>query len=347
MGGGKWSNADYTSRSTSRLADHGTHFVHDAAMSSVPREERKAHETLDPKSTNSDGAHAGLITREALDSDEHPESLPIVVMFDVTGSMGRIPKVLQEKLPSLHGLLMRKGYVEHPQILFGAVGDAQSLDKVPLQVSQFESDNRMDEHLSNIYLEGGGGGGNHESYELAAYYLARHTYLDSWEKRGKKGYVFFIGDERLYPNVSATAITEFIGDNPQGDLTTREVFQELGERYEVFFLYADQASYTKEQVIGAPETPDAIGWEELLGQNALVMEDAEAVCATIALTIGIMEGAISLNEGLDDLASIDGALVESTSKALAGIGAGSGGGTAVVEGELDVADDAATGTEVV
>jgi len=48
------------------------------------------------------------------------------VLFDVTGSMGQVPRALQQKLPQLLGLLLRQGYVEHPQILFGAIGDATS-----------------------------------------------------------------------------------------------------------------------------------------------------------------------------------------------------------------------------
>ena len=85
------------------------------------------------------------------------ESTPIAVLFDVTGSMGGVPRVLQTKLPQLLGLLLRKGYATDPQILFGAIGDA-TCDRVPLQVGQFESDNRMDDDLGRIVLEGGGGG---------------------------------------------------------------------------------------------------------------------------------------------------------------------------------------------
>ena len=84
--------------------------------------------------------------RESRDSDVHPTATSIAVMFDVTGSMGSIPVVLQKKLPELLGLLPRKAYVTDPQILFGAVGDA-TCDRVPSQVGQFESDNRMDAHL--------------------------------------------------------------------------------------------------------------------------------------------------------------------------------------------------------
>src|SRR5205814_1656783 len=160
---------------------------------------------------------AGQIVRESRDSDEHPESLPIAVFFDVTGSMGWVPRELQKKLPKLFGLLLQKGYVEHPQVLFGAIGDAY-VDRVPLQIGQFESDNRSDENLETFILEGGGGGGNHESYNLAAYYMARHTALDSVEKRGKRGYLFFIGDERLYSTIEHTQVARLIGDGLEEDL---------------------------------------------------------------------------------------------------------------------------------
>ena len=71
-----------------------------------------------------------------------------------------------------------------PQILFGAIGDA-TCDRAPLQVGQFESDNRMDDDLGRILLEGGGGGQKTESYELAMYFMARHTAIDCFEKRGR------------------------------------------------------------------------------------------------------------------------------------------------------------------
>lgn len=107
---------------------------------------------------------AGKI-RESRDSVEHPESLAIAVIFDVTGSMGSVPRVLQTKLGALMRLLIQKGYVAHPQVLFGIVGDAYT-DSVPLQIGQFESGLEMDDELGKFYLEGGGGGQVHETYEL-------------------------------------------------------------------------------------------------------------------------------------------------------------------------------------
>ena len=79
------------------------------------------------------------------------------MLFDVTGSMGRVPRILQANLCQLMGLLLDKGYLAHPQILIGGIGDA-TCDHAPLQVGQFESGIEIDEDLAKLWLEGGGGG---------------------------------------------------------------------------------------------------------------------------------------------------------------------------------------------
>lgn len=337
MGGGRWTQNTHTARASAKRAAGMTTFDYsDTQAASVPRTQWKAHETLDPKATNDNGDHAGQITREAYDNVDNPESVPIAVFFDVTGSMGYIPRQLQQKLPELHGLLLRKGYVEYPQILFGAIGDANS-DRVPLQVGQFEADNRMDEHLENIFLEGNGGGQGRETYELAAHFLARHTDLDSLNKRGKKGYCFFMGDEAPYDTLRRSHIRNVIGGpEPEVDLDTKEVFEELKERYEVFFLFVTSGSYREEDKMPA--------WRELLGERALTLDDPDAVCETIALTIGLLEGTVGFDDGLDDIREIsDESSAEAAGKALATVGA-SAGAVAVASGDLPM-DDSDSGSE--
>jgi hypothetical protein len=270
-------------------------------MAGTPRARWKAYPTLDP---------FGVAARESRDSVEHPASNAIAVMFDVTGSMGEIPITLQQKLPQLLGLLLRKGYVAHPQILFGAIGDA-TCDRVPLQVGQFESDNRMDEHLENLLLEGGGGGGQRESYELGLYFFARHTAIDCFEKRRRKGYLFLIGDEMAYGGVSRSHVEDLIGTRLQADIPLGEILREVRQRYHVFYIMPTGAANGGDPRITA-------FWRELLGQNFLQLDDPAAVCELIALTIGMTEGTIDLGHGLDDLADVGtaGAAAHSVSTAL-------------------------------
>ena len=261
---------------------------------------RTVHPGLDPH---------GVTVRESRDSDEHPASLAIAVLFDVTGSMRGVPRVLQAKLPQLLGLLMRKGYVQHPQVMFGAIGDA-TVDRAPLQAGQFESDNRMDGDLERILLEGGGGGQKTESYELALYFMARHTATDCFEKRGKRGYLFIIGDELAYPRVKAHEVRAVVGDKAVQDIPVARMLAEVRERYDTWYLLPTAAAYGgNRKVLGF--------WRRLLGQQAVELDDLDAVCETIALIIGLGEDATDLDGGLDDLAGTGTA--RTVSRALAGV----------------------------
>jgi hypothetical protein len=341
IGSGRWDAAVYSNTSDASMRDHGTVFAYSKTAHATGRIE--VAPALDPKVlAGSASPLAGEVVRESRDSDEHPESVPIVVIFDVTGSMDRIPEVLQAKLPKLYALLLTKGYVEHPQLLFGAVGDANS-DRAPLQLGQFESDNRADANLASLLLEGGGGGGNHESYELAAYYVARHTATDAWEKRGKCGYLFLIGDERPYRMVNPRHVQALIGDDLAQPMTTEEMFDELRERWDTYFLFAKEGSYLAEHVVhtGAGDT-NTCAWADLLGQNVLMLDDAETVCEVIALAVGLGEGTVDLAGGLDDLrdAGTDERAIEATSKALATVGASVGrAALGETDGDIDVGDE--------
>ena len=284
MGSGRWSTDVYDELNRARAASGKGAFDYSDRLHRAGRGSWRVHQTLDPK---------GIGVRESRDSAEHPNATSIVVMFDVTGSMGAVPVTLQTKLPDLLGMLLRKGYAADPQILFGAIGDA-TCDAVPLQVGQFESDNRMDENLENIFLEGGGGGQRTESYELAMYFVARHTEMDGWEKRGHKGYFFIIGDEMAYPFVKKNEVNSHIGDGLERDIPIAEIVRELQQRYHVFYVLPKAATYGGDkQILGF--------WRALLGQNVLELDESEAVCETIALTIGMMEGTIDLPAGAADL----------------------------------------------
>ncbi|MFI6183909.1 hypothetical protein ACIA8R_50830 [Nonomuraea sp. NPDC051191] len=293
MGSGIWSTNVYDSAARYRAATGSSAFAYSDGGA------RQVHPDLDPFG----------VTRESRDSAEHPDSLAIAVLFDVTGSMRAVPRGLQTRLPDLLGLLLRKGYATDPQIMFGAIGDA-TCDRAPLQVGQFESDNRMDDQLGLILLEGGGGGQKRESYELAMYFMARHTSIDCHEKRGRRGYLFVIGDEMPYPRVSRNQVKDLVGDRLTAPLGVADIVAELTRKYDVYFILPQGASYA-----GDPEVLDA--WRDLLGQNVLELDDLDAVSETIALTVGLGEDAIGLDEGLEDLAELGSTAGASVSRALA------------------------------
>ncbi|WP_233608066.1 hypothetical protein [Nocardia stercoris] len=305
MGYGSWDDSTYAAARTFRAAHGLDDFGYTAEMRDKPYAEWVVHTSLDP---------AGVAVRESRDSADHGASLPIAVLFDVTGSMGRVPRIMQEKLSKLHGLLQRKGYADDPQIMFGAIGDADT-DRAPLQVGQFESDNRMDDQLRLILLEGGGGGQKSESYELAAYFMARHTAADAWDKRGRKGYLFIVGDELNKPRLSARHVRSVLGDAVAQDISVPSIYRELSDRWHVHYVLPNQSAYYTDPEI-------AEHWQGLLGERFLRLDDPAAVCELIALTIGITEDRVDLGAGLADLRDIGSpAEAEAVGKALAPLGA--------------------------
>jgi hypothetical protein len=161
---------------------------------------------------------------------------PIIVALDVTRSRGDDTKLMYEKLPQLMGQIELKGYIDNPGISFCAIGDA-TCDRAPLQVGQFEADNRLDEELERIWIEEGGGGTGQESYELAAYFYSRTNCVRLAQGIGKKGYCFFVGDEGFYPQVDKAQIARVIGDTVDADLPSVDTFRKLQEKFHCFLLY--------------------------------------------------------------------------------------------------------------
>lgn len=314
MGGGSWSDDEHKSRTHARdTGAGGARYMSYTADISAGVRAAAVHDDLKPTvKAGPKSPFAGQVMRESRDSDEHPESLAIAVLFDVTGSMGRIPLVLQKKLGGLMQILISKGYVPHPQILFGANGDANS-DSAPLQVGQFESSLTMDHFLDNIWVEGGGGGQHKETYELGLYFLAKHTSVDCWEKRAHKGYIFVIGDEAFYDHVRRAQVRDIIGDSVERDIPTEDVVLELTEKWNVFHVHVETGygDLTRKP------------WQLLLGERCLELKDPDNVAELIAMTIGLNEGTVDIDTGAAHLkdAGLDAGAVKSMSTALAPLAA--------------------------
>ena len=113
-----------------------------------------------------------------------------------------------------------------------AIGDV--CDQAPLQVTQFEADIRVVEQLLDLWLEGAGGD-YPENFNLLWYFADKHTKIDSYINRNKKGFLFTIGDAETHPNLSALSISKIFGDQSQ-DLDNQQLLQAVSEKYEVFHI---------------------------------------------------------------------------------------------------------------
>jgi hypothetical protein len=217
----------------------------------VQNQLRKIHDSMNPKDVQK---------RESCDSKEHPNTTPIQLYLDVTGSMGHIPhEMIKDGLPTLIGTLIQNG-VEDVALMFGAVGDHEC-DHAPLQIGQFESgDAEMDMWLERVWIEGNGGGNDGESYLLAWYFAANHVRTDAFDKRNQKGFVFTIGDEPCLKNLPVSAIKGIMDSTAvgQGNYTREELLAKAQEQNHVYHIHVNHG--------GRYFDP---AWKQMLGKNAI------------------------------------------------------------------------------
>ncbi len=280
MGSGRWSPNTYQQRAVKRQQQGRDVFAYSRGASEV-------HPSLNPY---------GLEVRESRDSDDSPSSNAIVVGLDVTGSMGQAVRNIHKDLPNLLNLLLDRKYIQYPHIMFSAFSNG-SCDRVPVQVGQFEADNRMDENLENMIIGGrlAGGCDVRESAELMVYLAARHTSIDCWEKRKKKGYVFLITDEMAYESVSAKQIEGIFGRDIGKSIPLKQMVEEASEKYHVYVIVpTETGSGRQERVHQHFRT-------FFDPQHVILLENSDDISETIALAIGLTEGNISLAEGLAHL----------------------------------------------
>lgn len=233
------------------------------------------NEIFKSKSINNAMDPHGVLVRESRDSEEHPKSLAVILGLDVTGSMGSVPHFLvKQGLPSIMEKIIASGCAD-PQLLFLGLGD-HVCDQAPLQVGQFESsDELLDKWLTSVYLEGGGGPNEGESYLLAWYFAAQHTSIDCLEKRGNKGILFTIGDEPTLKEISAINLKKIMGEGQYSNTSACELLDKAREKYHVYHIHVKQTSSgSRQKVID--------DWKQLMGDNLIVVERSEHIAEKIA-----------------------------------------------------------------
>ena len=175
------------------------------------------------------------VVRECCDSDEHPNTIPVIIGLDVTGSMGRACIKTAQNLNTIITSLYDK--FNDIEFMIMGIGDL-SYDSAPIQASQFESDVRIAEHLDKVYMEHGGGGNSFESYTAAWYFGLHHTKLDCW-KRGKKGIIITMGDEPLNPYLPKYPLEKITGDNLEADVETKDLYELTKEKFDIYHIAID------------------------------------------------------------------------------------------------------------
>lgn len=232
MGGGIWTTESFRDYSTSvgRSVNTDGTLRGDYSTEEMFTARRLATE-LNPKN----------VIRECVDSAEHPKTKPVILAFDVTGSMGRTAIAVAKQLNIVMTELYSK--LEDVEFMVMGIGDLMC-DNAPLQVSQFESDIRIADQLDKIYFEGGGGGNGFESYSAAWYFGLNHTKLDCWN-RGEKGIIITMGDEALNPYLPKHKLTSVTGDDIEIDIETSTLYEEASKKFDIYHLNVEHGTSTR------------------------------------------------------------------------------------------------------
>ena len=251
MGSGRWTSERFEEYSAARYGMSGEALERSSLRTQEVFRERKISPLLDPRG----------VTRACHDSEEHPNTLPVILALDVTGSMGKAAVKTATRLNSIITGIFSSGEVRDVEFCVMAIGDIH-FDRAPVQISQFESDIRIAEQLDAVFFEGGGGGNNFESYTAAWYMGLEHCDLHCW-KRGGKGLIITMGDELPNPYLNAKELNRVTGDRLQGDLETPELLERTREKFEIYHLSVDDpaSSYQRNQKRYDLDS----AWRKLLG----------------------------------------------------------------------------------
>jgi hypothetical protein len=200
---------------------------------------------------------------------------PLVILCDVTGSMGAWPATIFSTLPYLE--LEAPEYLgEDMEIAWGAIGDIFS-DKYPFQMRKFTKGTKLKEELKELVIEGNGGGRQSESYEIAALYCANNIKMP----KAVKPVLFIIGDEGFYDVITKANAEKYALVNTQSKIQAKDVFAELQRKFSVYLIRKPYSMWSGDSV-SASDKVIYKQWEKVLGASRIsVLPEAGRVVDVI------------------------------------------------------------------
>ncbi len=263
MGCSRWNAADYS---------HYSRTVSKKTQKEIFTQ-RAGHKDLDPSRFD---------VRESCDSPENPNSTPVIIGVDETGSMGVLAETIIKKGLGVivQGIYERKP-IPDPHVLLAAIGDMY-YDYSPIQTTQFEADVRLTQQIEKFYIEGNGGGNGGESYAALWWFALNKTKCDSFQKRGRKGYLFTVGDECTHMTLLRDHLSRFLSASVERDVDVKDLLQKVSSCWHVFHLITPT---------GTTEAQDAVRhWKQLLGERAIEVPDHHKLGEIIVSTMQVNEG---------------------------------------------------------
>lgn len=246
-----------------------------------------SHKTQQQIFTNTSGCHADLdptkfAVRESCDSAQNPQSTPVIIGVDETGSMGVLAEEIIKKGLGIivQGIYDRKP-VTDPHVLLAAIGDAYC-DTSPIQTTQFEADVCLTKQVEKFYIEGNGGGNGGESYPIVWWFAMNKTRCDAINKNHRMGYLFTVGDEAPHKVLTKEQISRFLGGNVEADVSIEQLLEDVSRDWNVFHLITPTGETHRQNAVRV--------WRELLGERAIEVADHNRLGEIIVSVMQVNEG---------------------------------------------------------
>jgi len=194
---------------------------------------------------------------------------PLIIAIDVTGSMANWPFEIFDRLPLLYNTLSQ--YRDDLEICFAAIGDA-ACDQWPLQVTTFASSFDLEQLLSSLYGEGGGGDAP-ESYGLFAHWVNTHVAIPDLEE---EPFLIVFGDVTMHPKTPKSQVAHYLGDKVSRDVDAIKAWNQVCSNWNPWFL---------RRPTGKPGDKVDIQWGKAIGEQKIfhIEDEQRAVDYAMAL----------------------------------------------------------------
>ena len=278
MGGGTYSACAFRDYSTSC----GRTYTATGRIENHQYTAIKLHPDMNPKDK----------IRECCNSEEHPNTIPVILALDVTGSMGKACHEVASTLSQIMETLYNK--FKDIEVMIAGIGDFEC-DRYPLQVSQFESDVRIAKQLDNLFIEHGGGGNKYESYTSIWWFGLYRTKLDCYDQQGRKGIIITMGDEPINP-ILPKSMLDYVGDlkKKQRDyeFETDKLYELVKKKFDIFHISVNdpESSYDEDEEVDK-------SFQDVIGQNykvSTINKLKDTICECISQSVNDSASAQSI-----------------------------------------------------
>lgn len=223
--------------------------------------------------------------RESRNSPANPESTPVIIALDCTGSMQDLAVSAVKNIGTLMAEIYNRKPISDPHVMAMFFDDVITAPGDALQATQFESDMVIIEQLSDLYFIGRGGGNNSESSGLPLHFAVNKCECDAFAEN-RKGFIFLIGDDGPPPALTERELKQIYGDDFEvgEEQSFEDLLAQAEENWHVFNVVPTRGRESSYSSI-------IERWRRVLGERVIPLDDIEKLSEVLVATMQVITGA--------------------------------------------------------